>query len=207
MHYLPARIENTSFPEALQSRLVRAVVPGLQRGESLAIRIVMDDSGLVVRQFSYFLFMLDRLYARMNPLGIYAYAKLEDSHLVIDHIEKGSVDVIIQEFLKHLDPPRIVLIWSMLKYLPKIIVSASTSISNLAHAYKEFQEGVNVRLTNQNLRKHIAQDEALSRLDRKDLALLTRIMTYLYSKDSWLLIQAGKFVERHIRSITIEREK
>jgi hypothetical protein len=151
--------------------------------------------------------IFDRLVARMHPLGVRNYARTESSQLKIDYIQSGSVEAIVRDIANYLDPPRIVLVWALLKYRPNIIATLSSSISDLAHAYKEFQEGKTARLNNAGLKRQLQDDQKLSRLKGSDLDLLAKIMTYLFARESPHLKQAARFVEEHVREISIERKR
>jgi hypothetical protein len=204
---LPAIIDNAErFPKRLQLGLAETVIANINGNEEIELSIVLECSKVNLRQFAALLTVIDHFYSRMYYDGIYNYARFEKDQLQVKEFKVGSLEIVINALENH-DASRIILLWLLIKYLPAAVVSLSTAVSNFAKAFRDYEDGQQIRETRKALRENLKQDKQLEKLDKRQFARLSNIMAYLYARESKMLIQAEKCITKNVQSVEVRKRK
>ena len=189
-----------SMPKAALKDLEWAVFRSETRsGSVLQLVITMQDRGLIVRDFSAYLRIIDGFYGKLQTAGYLSYAHRLDRQLRITNIKQGSLDLIFSEILETVTNPYLIVVWLALKYLPNIIKASA----DLARAYRDIEEGRLARVNRQQIRAEIRRDEALQGLGADRIRQLCSVLDGLYTAEHNTIGKAIRFAKKHVKEVKI----
>lgn len=170
----------------------------------LEIEISLEDTNLNLREFSNYLFLIDRFYARLLQVGIYSYAHSEQEQLQITEIKKGSTQIVIRDLLSIISPERVIMFYLLIKYLPAGLKDFSESILNIAHSFESYENAMYTRSMKKNLKRELANEEKLKNFDKKNLTVVAKSMEQIYSLDRRKFPSAVRFVNKYLRHVNLK---
>lgn len=185
-------------PRGALDQLRDAVVPPDLPPDSLVeLIIVADDQNLNAREFAGFVRFLDGAFGRMTYPDYNSYARQPGAQLEFFSVRKGSLELVIQEALLHVDTATaIIILRYLLKYLP-------TCAKDFASAYHEYQESAMVRERRKELRLQMKRDEELQSLTPERRNQLIRLLDALYHREQRQLPAAKRFMDKYVRDIAL----
>lgn len=189
--------------------ITRLFVPeNTPEGSILELTVEIQTDKLSLRELGNYFSIIDRFYGRLYEDGIYAYGHREEEHLKISEIRKGSIEAVITEIISSVtSPPKLVIVFLLLKYLPNIIKSSAEAVKNLTSAYKDLEEASSIREERENrkrLREAIKKDDSLQELDSNRAERLVKLLDSLYSTEVRKLPRAIKTAKKKVKNIRLK---
>ncbi len=179
---------------------------------AIDVVVTLDESDLNLRNLSRFLQLVDQSYGRLVLGDLKKYAWDKETQLKISRMEAGSWELTLSQILSIVpDPTGIIIIYLLLKYLPKGFQNTASAISKLATAYNEIEQGRLARVNRKILRAQLANDEELKGLSIKHQAQVAEVIDKLIRQDPGISNAAQRFSEKSVREVRIsireERER
>jgi hypothetical protein len=162
-------------------------------GNTVELKIVIDDADLNIRELSAYLAIIDEVYGRFAHGGLRSYVQDESKQLRIEKLKQGSLEVYIVELVtRATDAWPLIIVFLFLKYLP-----------NVADTYKKYEEGRLIRERRKKLRAAIKQDHTMKQLSPRRVNQLVILLDDLRLAEHEHLPSATKFAVRHVKSLQI----
>jgi hypothetical protein len=177
--------------EAVQSNLLP---PPMPPNAVVELVISLDSSGLKARDFAGYLSLIDHVYGRLDPKGLLSYAHRKEGHLEFSDVRAGSLELVISELFER-SLPLVVLVLA-LKYLPE-------ALSNLASAFKDYEEARLTRLRRSQLRDRVKQDDQLAAITDKHKEQIIVLLDTIYVLEQDDLPGAQRLARESVRSIRL----
>lgn len=192
MDYLPASIPKTALVD-LRELFIPSDTPDDSHLE-LSIRIA--DTDITVRDLTAFLDFVDGIYGRLAKEGFLSYARREYGHLKVDQVQKGSLELLLQEAITSDYSHNLIIIYLAIRFLPP-------AINSLASAYNQIEQGRLARENRKKIRAEMALDETMSRLPNDRRRQLAGLITFLHAKEKDRLHRAIRFTKKRLIDIRI----
>ncbi len=185
-------------PSGALKQLREAVIPtDLPPDSAIELVITVEDQNLNAREFAAFIRFLDGAFGRLTYPDYNSYARQPEAQLKFLSIRKGSLELVIQEALSHVDiATAIIILRYLLKYLP-------ACAKDFASAYREYQEAAMVRERRRELRQQVKQDEELQRLTPERRNQLIQLLDALYHREQRQLPATKRFTDKYLRDIIL----
>ena len=88
---------------------------------SLELIITINDENLNIKELSSYLDFIYRTDGKLYNKSFLSYARMPRVQLEISEIRKGSWEIVIEKVLNSIDGQNLMIIYLVLKYLPKVI--------------------------------------------------------------------------------------
>lgn len=166
--------------------------------------IALDDTDLNLRGFGRFLQLLDRSYGRLLVGDLRRYVWDEDAQIRASQVRPGSWEVVLSQGIAAIpDPTPILVLYLLVKYLPKAVEHGATAVEKLATAYNAYEQGRLARANRQKLRTEISEDPELRRLPARQQGQLAEVIDVLIREKPSVSNPAQRFAARNLRRVSI----
>lgn len=178
------------------------------KNQDFDLLITIDNRNISFRDFSAFLLLIDHFYGRNYNGGFLSYAMTDSAHLRADEIRSGSIEIIIQELLRHLPVKQAIIFFLLIKYLPSALKSISESLLNTSDALYTFEKTKLIRRMRKELRRDLRDDALLQTLSDAEISKLAEDLQKKYDVDRKHIHKAARFAAKKLKSVQVrKREK
>ena len=186
------------LPGAALNDLQTSLIPETTASDRLlCLSVILGDSSVNLRELAAYLSLIDYMYGRLSPQGIFAYSQQRERQLNVHEFRHGSVEL---EFVEAISNTRhiqaLLLTFLILKYLPGVVESLST-------AYKNYEEGRLLRMRRKMLRCQINNDPDVEMLSKSRKDQLIVVIDELLVRGRRFLPKASHFSRTYVRKISI----
>jgi hypothetical protein len=192
-----------SRPAALD--IQKLLAPDLTAATTAIDLVVnVDAEDLNLRDCSRFLTLIDRAYGRLLYGDLRKYAWDEMAQIRISEMRPGSWQLVLTQVLHVIpDPTAILVLYVLLKLLPRAVQQGADAVLKLSTAYKNYEQARLARANRKKLRKEMDEDEELRQLPTQRKKQLAEIIDVLIREDPAISNPALDFSETSFRRVTI----
>lgn len=185
--------------------LLRSLVPNIASGISAIDLVVkLDADDLNLRDLSRFFTLVDRAYGRVLHGDLRKYAWDEASQLHIARVNAGSWEVVLTQVLQVIpDPTPILVIYVLLRLLPKAFKESADGVLKLSTAYNNYEQARLARANRKSLRAQMEKDVELQQLNAQRKQQLAEVVDRLVREDPSVSNPALDFAAKSFRSVDI----
>ena len=168
------------------------------------VTIGINDRNLNLRDLSRFLQLIDQSYGRIVSGNLRKYAWDEGSQLRVSQMRHGSWEVVLSQALSLVsDPSPIVVIFLLLKLMPKALDGIAGTAQKLATGYNQYEQGRLARVNRKKLRAEIENVAELAPLPTKQRNQVVEVIDVLLRQDPSVSNPAQDFSIRSVRRVSI----
>ena len=196
MEYLPIDVPLSAVRDFVNPLLS----PEGQIDSEIELVISIDDTNINIREFGAYLSLVDRIYGRLQPEGLYSYSHRRDVQISVETFRKGSLEIVIANTISNIDPITLGVLWLVLKYLP-------AGIRELSGAYKDYQQGQLAKINRRQIEEKMKEDRLLQNLDSKRISELAMVIDYFMEQEKKRLAAPIRFSRNFVKRIKMRTRK
>jgi hypothetical protein len=190
-YYLPMRI-----PRNAAASLVSALIPLRASPKShLLVILSLRSRGVIARDLSGYLTLLDHVYGRLDPNGLSSYAHRKQGHLTLSEVRPGSMEIILSDPVSAAE--RLAIVYLVAKYLPVFL-------RELVASYRDYQEAELAKVRRKRIEKEMRQDGQLRSLPDRHRKQLVELVDSLLVLEAQQLPSAQRLAQDQIDEIEIQ---
>ena len=192
-----------SRPTAID--IQKLLAPDLTAATSAIDLIVsLNSEDLNLRDCSRFFTLIDRAYGRLLHGDLRKYAWDETAQIRISEMRPGSWQVVLTQVLHVIpDPTAILVLYVLLRLLPRAFQEGADAVLKLSTAYNNYEQARLARANRKKLRDQMNRDGELRHLPSQRKKQLAEIIDVLIREDPTISNPALDFCETSFRRVTI----
>jgi len=185
--------------------MVKILAPGLTSGTSaIDLVVTLDTDDLNLRDLSRFFVLIDRTYGRILYGDLRKYAWDEMAQLQISRVHAGSWEIVLSQILHVIpNPTPILIVYVLLRLLPKAFKESADGVLKLSTAYSNYEQARLARANRKALLAQMQRDNELRKVSTQHRKHLADVIDHLVREDPSVSNPALDFAARSLISVTI----
>lgn len=171
-------------------------------GADVALSVRFPDREINVREWSAYLLLIDRFYARLAAKSIYQYAHRRPEQLSVTEIRHGSCQLVLRERVGPGESSTFAALYLLLRNLPNI--ASVTALLVDQHQLGAYSTVATTRGIRKALRATIPADPLLPRLSTRESEQIVVFLERLYAAEAEHLTPAVRFSSRYVHEVSLQ---
>jgi hypothetical protein len=191
----------------LLPKLVFFDIPTDYEYNSIELTISIEQEHINIKELSTYLELIYFIDGNLCEFGFNAYSKRPQRQIEFSEIRNGSILLIIEKLLSEIDSEKLIIIYLLLKNLPKVFNVALDSAEkyySIMDKREDYLAKKDIRKSQkEKVSKELSNESVLRLLNEKEFERLVEFIDNFYMKIGNRKYHPVRFSKRFVKSITL----